>query len=475
MMTYKIGVVGLGVMGANLARNMASKGFPVAGYDLDAAKTKAFVAGQPKDSGIGSADAPERLMAALERPRRVLMMVPAGPPVDSVIAHLRPHLEREDILIDGGNSFFRDTDRRADDLAAAGFRFVGMGVSGGEEGALLGPSMMPGGPREAWDALAPILRAMAAKAEDGEPCVAYMGPRGAGHYVKMVHNGIEYGDMQLIAEAYDVLSRAAGASAREIADIFAKWNEGELKSYLIEITAQVLERVDADTGQPLVDLILDEAQQKGTGKWMSQNAFDVGAPIPTVNAAVEARLLSALKSERVAASKVLQGPAPVGRDFSRATRDSLINSTRQALYAAKITSYAQGMALLRLASQEYKYDINLAEVAKIWRAGCIIRAALLSDIRHAFTRNPHLVNLMLDDSFAKALAAGQQALRDVVQTAAAAGIPVPALSSSLAYYDAYRSARLPANLTQGQRDFFGAHTYRRIDRDGVFHTDWTHA
>jgi 6-phosphogluconate dehydrogenase len=477
---YKIGVVGLGVMGANLARNIASKGFTVAGYDLDAAKTQAFAAGASAGSGIGGADAPDRLMAVLERPRRVLMMVPAGAPVDSVIAHLRPHLEREDILIDGGNSFFRDTDRRADDLASAGFRFVGMGVSGGEEGALHGPSMMPGGPREAWDVLAPILRAMAAKAEDGDPCVSYMGPRGAGHYVKMVHNGIEYGDMQLIAEVYDVLTRAAGMSAREIADTFATWNEGELRSYLVEITARVLERVDSETGKPLVDFILDEAQQKGTGKWMSQNAFDVGAPIPTVNAAVEARLLSALKSERVVASKVLPGPNAsrsdsVGHDSSPAParRAELINATRQALYAAKITSYAQGMALLRQASQEYKYDIDLAEVAKIWRAGCIIRAALLSDVRAAFSRNPALVNLMLDDSFSKALATEQQALRDVVQTAVSAGIPVPALGSSLAYYDSYRSARLPANLTQGQRDFFGAHTYRRVDRDGVFHTDWT--
>ncbi len=473
-MTYKIGVVGLGVMGANLARNIASKGFPVAGYDLDAAKTQAFAAGQSSGSSIGSADAPDKLMAVLERPRRVLMMVPAGPPVDSVIAHLRPHLEREDILIDGGNSFFRDTDRRADELASAGFRFVGMGVSGGEEGALRGPSMMPGGPREAWDALAPILRAMAAKAEDGEPCVAYMGPRGAGHYVKMVHNGIEYGDMQLIAEVYDVLSRAAGMTAREIADVFSAWNEGELRSYLVEITARVLERVDSETGKPLVDLILDEAQQKGTGKWMSQNAFDVGAPIPTVNAAVEARLLSALKSERVAASKVLPGPA-ASSAAPAASRADLIDATRRALYAAKIISYAQGMALLRQASHEYKYDIDLAEVAKIWRAGCIIRAALLSDVRAAFSRNPALVNLMLDDSFSASLASGQQALRDVVQTAVSAGIPVPALSSSLAYYDSYRTARLPANLTQGQRDFFGAHTYRRVDRDGVFHTDWTHA
>jgi 6-phosphogluconate dehydrogenase len=302
-----------------------------------------------------------------------------------------------------------------------------------------------------------------------------MGPRGAGHYVKMVHNGIEYGDMQLIAEVYDVLTRAAGMSAREIADTFSAWNDGELKSYLVEITARVLERVDDETGRPLVDFILDEAQQKGTGKWMSQNAFDVGAPIPTVNAAVEARLLSALKSERIVASRVLPGPstvegASVGRDSIRA---KLVDATRQALYAAKIISYAQGMALLRQASQEYKYDIDLAEVAKIWRAGCIIRAALLSDVRAAFTRNPALVNLMLDDSFAKALASGQEALRAVVQVAVAAGIPVPALGSSLAYYDSYRTARLPANLTQGQRDFFGAHTYRRVDRDGVFHTDWT--
>jgi 6-phosphogluconate dehydrogenase len=302
--------------------------------------------------------------------------------------------------------------------------------------------------------------------------VAYMGPRGAGHYVKMVHNGIEYGDMQLIAEVYDVLSRAAGMTAREIADVFSEWNGGELRSYLVEITAQVLERVDSETGKPLVDLILDEAQQKGTGKWMSQNAFDVGAPIPTVNAAVEARLLSALKSERVAASKALPGPAASSAAVNRA---DVIDATRRALYAAKIISYAQGMALLRQASDEYKYGIDLAEVAKIWRAGCIIRAALLSDVRAAFSRNPALVNLMLDERFSASLGSGQQALRDVVRIAVSAGIPVPALGSSLAYYDSYRTARLPANLTQGQRDFFGAHTYRRVDRDGVFHTDWTDA
>ena len=471
---YKIGVVGLGVMGANLARNIASKGFPVAGYDLDAAKTKALTSGRPGDSSIGGAEAPDELIAALERPRRVLIMVPAGPPVDSVIAHLRPHLEPDDILIDGGNSFFRDTDRRADDLAAAGLRFVGMGVSGGEEGALRGPSMMPGGPREAWDALAPILRAVAAKAEDGDPCVAYMGPRGAGHYVKMVHNGIEYADMQLIAEIYDLLSRGAGLSAQEIAGIFSSWNDGELRSYLIEITARVLERKDETTGRPLVDLILDEAQQKGTGKWMSQNAFDLNVPIPTVNAAVEARQLSALKSERIVASKILKGP---GARWHRASALSPIASdsstpARQALYASKVTSYAQGMALLRQASQEYGYEINPAEVARIWRAGCIIRAALLSNVREAFATNASLVNLMLDPGFRDALGSRQQAWREVVQTAIALGIAVPALSASLAYYDAYRSERLPANLTQAQRDFFGAHTYRRVDGDGVFHTEW---
>ena len=478
---FKIGVVGLGVMGSNLARNIAGKGFPVAGYDLDAAKTSAFTSGQSPNTGIGGADAPDKLMALLERPRRVLMMVPAGAPVDSVIAHLRPHLQKDDILIDGGNSFFRDTDRRADDLEAAGFRFLGMGVSGGEEGALRGPSMMPGGPREAWEAVAPILEAIAARAEDGDACVAYMGPRGAGHYVKMVHNGIEYGDMQLIAEIYDLLSRGAGLSARELASIFASWNEGELRSYLVEITARVLERVDEETGRPLVDLILDEAQQKGTGKWMSQNAFDVGAPIPTVNAAVEARLLSALKSERVVASKVLHGPSAEAsaQGLSAVARsaqaDRLVDAARQALYVCKITSYAQGMALLRQASAEYGYDINPGEVARIWRAGCIVRAALLSDIRAAFAGNANLINLMLDPGFSEALNSRHAALRHVVQIAIALGIPVPAMSASLAYYDAYRSARLPANLTQAQRDFFGAHTYRRIDRDGVFHTEWTHA
>jgi 6-phosphogluconate dehydrogenase len=470
-MTYKMGVVGLGVMGASLARNIESKGFPVAGYDLDSKKTTAFIEGPAKGKVIVGVDRPERLMEALERPRRVLMMVPAGAPVDSVIAHLKPHLEEGDILIDGGNSHFHDTDRRSDELAAGGFRFVGAGVSGGEEGALLGPAIMPGGPKEAWEALAPILRAIAAKADDGAPCVEYMGPRGAGHYVKMVHNGIEYGDMQLIAETYDVLRRGAGLAPGDLAAAFSEWNTGELRSYLVEITAKIFERVDPESGKPLVDLILDEAQQKGTGKWMSQNAFDVGAPIPTVNAAVEARILSSLKAERAAASKVLRGPVA----SSRGDRARLVNAARQALYASKITSYAQGMAMLRIASNEYGYEIDPATVAKIWRAGCIIRASLLEDIRRAFTRDPGLVNLLLAEAFRDAMAERQEGWRHFVQTAIALGIPVPAMSSSLAYYDSYRSERLPANLTQAQRDFFGAHTYRRVDRDGVFHTDWTGA
>ena len=468
-MKSKIGVVGLGVMGGNLARNIERHGFPVAGYDLDTKKTDAFLNGPALGTAITGVGSPADLMEALEEPRRVLMMVPAGPAVDSVVEHLRPHCEAGDILIDGGNSLFSDTDRRSDALAKTGIHFVGVGVSGGEEGALWGPSIMPGGSPQSWDALAPILRAIAAKADDGEPCVAHMGPRGAGHYVKMVHNGIEYGDMQLIAEVYDLLSRGARMTAREISDVFTEWNEGELRSYLVEITARVLAFVDHDSGKPLVDLILDEAQQKGTGKWMSQNAFDIGAAIPTVNAAVEARLLSALKKERVAASAVLTGPSSsVAGDRTR-----LVAAAGQALYASKIMSYAQGMAMLRLASEEYGYGIDPGTVAGIWRAGCIIRATLLSDIREAFRRDAGLSNLLVDAAFRDAISHRQDAWRHVVQTAVGAGIPVPAMSASLAYYDSYRSQRLPANLTQGQRDFFGAHTYRRIDRDGVFHTEWT--
>jgi 6-phosphogluconate dehydrogenase len=467
-MESKMGVVGLGVMGSNLALNMERNGFPVVGYDLDAKKTKAFLEGPAKGKKVAAADSPAALMKALEKPRRILIMVPAGPPVDRAIAHLKPHLEAGDILMDGGNSFFLDTERRNKDLEIQGFRFIGAGVSGGEEGALWGPAIMPGGQHEGWEAVAPILRVIAARADDGQPCVEYMGPRGAGHYVKMVHNGIEYGDMQLIAESYDLLHRGLRLAPDELRGVFAEWNTGELKSYLIEITAAILARKDDDTGKPLVDVILDEAQQKGTGKWASQNAFDVGAPIPTLNAAVESRILSALKPQRVAASKLLRGPVPTyGGD-----RQRFIKAVGAALYASKITSYAQGLSLMRAASDEYKYDLQLGDIAKIWRAGCIIRASLLGDIMAAYHRDPALVNLLLDPVFREAVESRQEAWRFVIQTAVSMGIPVLAMSASLAYFDAYRSASLPANLTQAQRDYFGAHTYRRTDKEGVFHTDW---
>jgi 6-phosphogluconate dehydrogenase len=471
-MEYKMGVVGLGVMGHNLALNMERHGFPVAGYDLDAARTAAFIAGPAAGKAILGVDSPAALMAVLEKPRRILIMIPAGAPVDSAIAHIKPYLEPGDILIDGGNSYFMDTERRSKALEADGLNYVGMGVSGGEEGALWGPSLMPGGQPIAWQALAPILRAMAAKADDGAPCVEYMGPRGAGHYVKMVHNGIEYGDMQLIAEVYDLLHRGLGLTAHELHDVFAEWNQGALKSYLVEITAQIFEKMDASSGQPLLDLILDEAQQKGTGKWASQNALDVGAPIPTLEAAVESRILSGLKQERTAASKLLRGPQPKYRGHDR---QGLIDAADQALYASKITSYAQGLGLMKIASDEYQYGLKLGEIASIWRAGCIIRADLLDDITSAYTRDPALVNLLLDDAFIEAIQTRQTAWRSVAQTAIEMGIPILAMGASLAYYDAYRSERLPANLTQAQRDYFGAHTYRRIDEEGSFHTDWGQA
>jgi 6-phosphogluconate dehydrogenase len=467
-MRYKMGVVGLGVMGRNLALNIERNGFPVAGYDLDAAKTRALLDGPASGKAITGVESPAKLMAALETPRRVLMMVPAGSAVDQTIAHLAPHLERGDVLIDGGNSLFLDTDRRNLELAARGFHYIGTGVSGGEEGALRGPSIMPGGQREAWEAVAPIFRAIAARAEDGEPCVEYMGPRGAGHYVKMVHNGIEYGDMQLIAETYDLLHRGLGLEAADLHQVFAEWNGGELHSYLIQITAEIFTKTDRDTGRPLVDVILDEAQQKGTGKWTSQNALDVGAPIPTINAAVESRIISALKPQRVAASRVLRGPSAT----YTGNRQALIDAVRDALYASKITSYAQGLGLLRLASAEYQYDLHPGDVAKIWRAGCIIRASLLGDIMAAYRRAPDLVNLLLDEAFRDAVERRQAAWRRTVQAAVELGIPVLAMSASLAYFDAYRSDRLPANLTQAQRDYFGAHTYRRVDKAGVFHTEW---
>lgn len=468
MTKAKIGLIGLGVMGTNLALNIERNGFPIAVYNRTADKTKDFVNGPASGKNVFGAETIEELIGMLEKPRRIILMVKAGAPVDSTIDLVKPFLEKGDILIDAGNSFFQDTERRSDTLAKDGLNFFGMGVSGGEEGALWGPSIMPGGQKDCWEALRPILKAIAAKYIDGEPCVEYIGPRGSGHYVKMVHNGIEYGDMQLIAETYDLLHRGLGLDQDELQKIFAKWNKGILKSYLIEITEHILTKYDPETGKPMVDIILDEAQQKGTGKWTAQNALDIGAPIPTLNSGVEGRILSSLKSERVVASKILTGPDP---SYS-GDKQKLITAAENTLYCAKIASYAQGLGLLKIASKEYGYDLNLAEIAKIWRAGCIIRADFLNDITSAYEKNPGLQNLMLDDFFRKAIEIRQNDWRQVVKTAVDLGIPMLATSSALAYYDSYRSAVLPANLTQAQRDFFGAHTYRRTDKEGSFHTIW---
>ncbi len=462
-----IGLTGLAVMGQNLVLNMERNGYTVAVHNRTTKTMRDFVAAHPGKKLV-ACESLKDFVDALGKPRKLMIMVKAGAPVDAVIDQLVPLLEPGDLIIDGGNSFFPDTERRSKELEAKGLRFIGTGVSGGEEGALKGPSIMPGGQPEAYALVKDIFTAISAKV-NGEACVTYIGPRGAGHYVKMVHNGIEYGDMQLIAEAYDVLHRALNLSAKELHDIFADWNKGELQSYLIEITADIFTKMDAETGKPLVDLILDEALQKGTGKWTSQNAFDLGVPIPTINAAVESRVISAYKEERVAASRIIAGPqAKFDGD-----RKKLVNAVREALYAAKICSYAQGMALLRAASREYDYSLKYGELAAIWRGGCIIRAIFLNRITDAFRRNPDLPNLLLDEGFKADVASRQASLRYVVQTAVGLGIPCLALSSALAYLDAYRTERLPANLTQAQRDYFGAHTYRRIDKPGDFHTEWT--
>ena len=469
MPTANIGLIGLAVIGQNLVLNMERNGYTVAVYNRTTATMEEFVEEHPGKKLVPTQTL-EEFVQSLERPRKLIIMVKAGAPVDAVIDGLIPLLEEGDLIMDGGNSYFPDTERRSEALSAQGLRFMGVGVSGGEEGALWGPSIMPGGTTESWELVRPILEAIAAKAaEDGKPCVTYLGPRGAGHYVKMVHNGIEYGDMQLIAEAYDILQRALGLQPAELAEIFAEWNQGELDSFLIEITATIFRRIDEETGEPLVNLVLDKAQQKGTGKWTSQDAFNLGAPIPTINSAVVGRILSAMKEERVAAAKVLPGHTESGYTGDKA---ALIDAVRQALYASKISAYAQGMALLRMASDEYKYDLKLGEVAAIWRAGCIIRARFLNLITEAFTRDAKLANLMLDDTLGKAVADRLPAWRHVVQTAIGLGIPVPAFSGSLAYYDSYRSERLPANLIQAQRDLFGAHTYERVDKAGIFHSNW---
>lgn len=460
------GFVGLGVMGHMLGLNMERHKHRVAGYDLDPGKVATFNTHEPGINLFGYADLPA-FIAALEQPRLIMMMVPAGRPVDSVIQSLKPLLSPGDLLIDGGNSHFLDTERRQKELENSGIRFMGAGVSGGEMGALWGPSLMPGGERAAWELIRPYFEAIAAKV-GGEACVAYIGPRGAGHFVKAVHNGIEYGLMQLIAEAYDVLHRGLKVDNDQLHEIFSRWNKGELESYLIEITANIFNRVDPETGTALVDLIVDEAEQKGTGKWTSQAAMDLGVSVPTINASVDARLLSALKEERLTASHLLNGPQPkIDRDSKQ-----VIARLEEALYAAWICTFAQGFALMQSASVEYKYDLELSEIARIWRGGCIIRASLLNDIRQAYAQNPKLSNLMMHPGFAPLLNERQKVLREVVMLAAQSGIPAPGFSTALAYYDAFRTARLPANLTQAQRDYFGAHTYRRLDREGIFHTEW---
>ena len=463
----ELALIGLAVMGQNLVLNMERNGYRVAVYNRTGAKTQEFMAGPAAGKNIVAAYSIEDMVDLVKKPRRIMIMVQAGAPVDAVIAQLKPYLDLGDLIIDGGNSFYRDTERRSIDLEKDGINFMGVGISGGEEGALWGPSIMPGGQPSAYTLIQPIFEAIAAQV-GGEACVTYIGPRGAGHYVKMVHNGIEYGDMQLIAEAYDILRRGLGLNAAELHQVFSDWNNGVLSSYLIEITAKIFTHLDTLTKQPLVDVILDSARQKGTGKWTSQDAFDVGVAIPTINAAVEARILSAFKSERQVAAQVF--PSSLRRYAG--DRDRFIQAVGDALYASKICSYAQGMQLLSVISQDHGYNLNLSEIARIWRGGCIIRAKFLDDVRTAFNENPGLPNLMLAPFFRDVLINRQQAWRSVLQTAIDLGIPAPAMSASLASFDGYRSMRLPANLIQAQRDFFGAHTYERVDQPGNFHSDW---
>ena len=470
-MTSQFGMIGLGVMGANLALNVADHGFTVAVWNREWEKAQKFCADNP-GKPLTARRSLEDFVRELERPRRIMLMIKAGAPVDEMIGKLMPLLEDGDVVIDGGNSWFKDTQRRAERLLGNGLHFVGAGVSGGEEGARFGPSLMPGGTRDSWATMQEIFNAIAARSDSG-PCVTYCGPDGAGHFVKMVHNGIEYGDMQLIAEAYDLLRRGLGCGTDELAGIFDRWNQGPLQSFLIEITARIFRVRDPEGEGALVDKVLDKAGQKGTGKWTAQVALDLGVAIPTIAAAIDARVLSSMKDERVAASKVLSAGAGVSPSVS--DREQFIQDVHDALFAAKVCSYAQGFALIQAGSREWKWDINLRETARIWKAGCIIRAKFLDSIMRAYDRRADLPNLLLDEAFREDVARAQAAWRRATSFAQASGIPVPAFSASLAYFDSYRTADLPQNLTQAQRDFFGAHTYQRNDRgpDAPFvHTDW---
>jgi len=471
MAKQNFGVIGLAVMGENLALNVESRGFSVSVFNRTYAKTEEFMAKRAQGKNVVATKTLEEFVQSLERPRRILVMVQAGKPVDAVIQQLKPMLDPEDMIIDGGNSLYEDTERRTKELEATGLGFVGMGISGGEEGALNGASMMPGGTRTAYEKLEPILTKVSAQVDDG-PCVTFIGPGGAGHYVKMVHNGIEYGDMQLIAEAYDLLKNVAGLDAKQLHEVFAQWNTtDELNSFLIEITANIFKYVDPETKHPLVELIMDSAGQKGTGRWTVVSALDLGVSIPTITAAVNARIISSYKEERVKASQELTGPTAKYEGDTKA----LVGKIRDALYCSKICSYAQGMALLSAASKSFNYDLDLSEISRIWKGGCIIRAGFLDKIKKAFKDDPALPNLLLAPEFKQSILDRQSAWREVLATASTLGIAVPAFSASLDYFDSYRRDRLPQNLTQAQRDYFGAHTYERTDkpRGEFFHTEWT--
>jgi 6-phosphogluconate dehydrogenase len=474
---FDFGVIGLAVMGRNLALNINDRGFSVAVWNLEQPATEKFLADNAGRKLKGAQSLSE-LVQSLERPRRLLIMIKAGKPVDEVLSQLAPLLEAGDIVIDGGNTHFEETRRREAELKQRGINFVGMGVSGGEEGARHGPALMPGGEQAAWRRLQPVLEAIAAKTDSG-PCVTHVGPDGAGHFVKMVHNGIEYGDMQLIAEAYDLMGRGLNMSAPQIGQVFARWNEGPLSSFLIELTAKVLAVKDSETGKPLVDLVQDKAGQKGTGKWTAELALELGVSIPTITAAIDGRVLSSMKDERTAAAKRIRGvPTPTNGANAitlddKATTDA-VAAVHDALLAAKICSYAQGLQLITAGSERYEWNISLKETARIWKGGCIIRARLLDSIMRAYERTPNLRNLMLDEEFETRLFTAQVNWRKAIAMGQALGIPLPAFSASLAYFDSYRTARLPQNLTQAQRDAFGAHTYERTDKPnaGFIHTDW---
>jgi 6-phosphogluconate dehydrogenase len=470
--TRQFGVYGLGVMGRNLALNVERNGFSVAVFNRERDSTERFLAGPAAERNIAGAASPEEFVRALERPRRILLMVQAGPPVDQVVEQLRPLLDPGDIIVDGGNSHYRDTERRLAALGPSGIRFVGMGVSGGEEGALRGPSLMPGGERSTYELLEPILARIAAKVDTG-PCVTWCGRRSAGHFVKMVHNGIEYGILQLLAEAYDLLRCGLGLEPPRMAEVFAEWNQGELSSFLVEITAKIVNFPDDRGGRgPLLERILDVAGQKGTGKWTTAAALDLGVPVPTITAAVDSRIVSASRAVRLRAARIYPGRAPALRRLRRRAIEDL----RHALYASTTCCYAQGFELLRSGSRQLDYGTSLAEVARIWKGGCIVRAALLDRIRAAFQRDPDLPNLLLDPSFGRDIRRRVEPWRRTVSLAVRLGLPAPAMSASLAYFDSLRRRRLPANLIQAQRDYFGAHTYERIGEEGrPVHTDWSRA